>query len=922
MKGLPHLASFNRGVVSKAALGRIDVEKLKLSAEEQTNWQPSIIGPMTLRPGTRYVRSTQGDAVAVLLPFIRSLDATAMLEFTDSLLRPLINEAPITRASVSTSVTNGDFSSGTGWTVTTVGGAAGTISGGKLTMDSPNLNGQVTVDRSVSVSGGDQATEHAFRIIVDRGPVTFRCGTTQGDDDIITTTTLLTGTHSLAFTPNAATIYPQFESLLNRDTIVDSITIEAAGVMTLPTPYGSSVLDDIRWTQSADVVFLSCSGYQQRRVERRATNSWSIVLYYADDGPFFAVPSNSGKLSIDAAYGNATLTATRPTFKSTNVGGLFRLFTPGYNAEFTVAREDTFTPAIRVSGTGTGRAFTFVISGTFSGTIHLQRSTDGENSGFADVNSYATGTHNLNDGLDNSVTWYRLGFKPGNYTSGTATLKFLYQAEGSGGSGLGSGGGTTSTGGRAGIVRVLSVASATSAAVEILSPVSAVNTSTQDWLEGEWSDRRGWPTAVEFYEQRLCWAGNDKLWASVSDAFSSYDIDYEGDAGPINRSIGSGPVQTISWLLSMQRLLMGSDAAELVVKSSSFDEPLTPTNFAIKGASTQGSARIPAIKIDRRGVYAQAGLKKIYELAFDVETQDYDSRDLNKLATDILAAGVKRIAVQRQPDTRIHCVLEDGTIAILVYEPREEVLAWYDWETENGEVEDVCVIPSNSGDKVYYVVKRTINSATKRFIERVVPEDECLGQPDAYLADCHLAYSGSAVTTIPGLTHLEGEEVVVWGWNTSSPFTAELPDGTTQTIGRDLGTFTVASGQITGLSVSVTNACVGIAYEARFKSAKLAYLSPSPLTQNKRIDHVALLLNDTHCQGVEHGMDFDNLEPLPLNEDGQNIDTNIVWPDKEIPAAETNGKWDTDARLCLKAQSPRPATVLGAVVGMSVHNAA
>jgi len=925
-KGLPGIYSYNRGIVSKGALGRIDVEKLKLSASEMTNWQPSILGPMTLRPGTRYVRSTYTDAEAILVPFIRSLSATAMLEFSNLILRPLVSEAPITRASVSTSVTNGDFSSGTGWTVTTAGGAAGTISGGKLTMDCANLNGQVTVDRSVSVAGGDQAVEHAFRIVVDRGPVTFRCGTTAGDDDIISQTTLLTGTHSLAFTPNAATIYPQFESLLSRDVIVDSIEVEAAGVMTLPSPYATADLPNIRWAQSADVVFFACDDYKQRRVERRATNSWSIVEYNADDGPFFASPSNGGKLSVSAAYGNITITATRPTFKSTNVGGLFRIFTPGYNAPFTVARDDTFTPAIRVSGTGTGRNFTLVVAGTFSATVTLQRSFDGEDSGFADVNNYAAGTHTISDGFDNSIAYYRVGIKSGNYTSGTVTLTLTFQgsSSSSGGSDIsGSAGRSASLGGRAGIVRITSITNSMSAAGEVLSPFSAITTPTDSWLEGEWSDRRGYPSAVEFYEQRLCFAGADKLWASVSDDFTSFDIDYEGDAGPISRSIGTGPVQTIAWLLSMQRLLMGTDAAEKVVKSSSFDEPLTPTNFAIKDASTQGSARIPAVKIDRRGVYAQAGLEKIYELAFDVETQDYDSRDLNKLATDILAAGVKRIGVQRQPDTRIHVVLEDGTVAILVYEPREEVLAWYNWETTSGdEVEDVCVIPSTTGDKVYYIVKRTINSSTKRYIERIVRDDECLGQPDAYLADCHLAYSGSAVTTITGLSHLEGESVVVWGWNTSSPFTVTLPDGTTQTVGKDLGTFTVASGQITGLASSVTNACVGLPYTARFKSAKLAHLSPSPLTQRKRLDHVALVLNDTHCQGVQFGQSFDTMDSLPLNEKGFNIDDDTIWSETELPSIELPGEWDTDARLCLKAQSPRPATVAAAVIGMTVHEKA
>src|SRR3546814_1205797 len=111
-----------------------------------------------------------------------------------------------------------------------------------------------------------------------------------------------------------------------------------------------------------------------------------------------------------------------------------------------------------------------------------------------------------------------------------------------------------------------------------ISDRSSDGCSSDLWSESTWSEHRGWPTAVEFYEGRLWWTGRDKIIGSVSDAFESFDDEIEGDSGPINRSLGSGPIDFINWLIGADRLLIGTESAEIAARSSSFDEPLTPTN--------------------------------------------------------------------------------------------------------------------------------------------------------------------------------------------------------------------------------------------------------------------------------------------------------------------------------------------------------
>jgi hypothetical protein len=124
------------------------------------------------------------------------------------------------------------------------------------------------------------------------------------------------------------------------------------------------------------------------------------------------------------------------------------------------------------------------------------------------------------------------------------------------------------------------------------------------------------------------------------------------------------------------------------------------------------------------------------------------------------------------------------------------------------------------------------------------------------------------------------------------------------------------------LSAAVTNAVVGLSYSARFKSSKLAYAAQlgTALTQKKQIDHVGVILADTHAQGISFVDSRSTaLEPLPMVEDGEVIDQNHVWAEYDAPMHAAGGLWSTDARLVIEAASPRPATVMAAIVSMTTN---
>jgi hypothetical protein len=79
MRANAPLYSLNAGEVSKTALARVDVAKLRMAAACQVNWLPYVVGPMAMRPGLYYVGEVLGDAPTRLVRFIFSkLDTISM----------------------------------------------------------------------------------------------------------------------------------------------------------------------------------------------------------------------------------------------------------------------------------------------------------------------------------------------------------------------------------------------------------------------------------------------------------------------------------------------------------------------------------------------------------------------------------------------------------------------------------------------------------------------------------------------------------------------------------------------------------------------------------------------------------------------------------------------------------------------------
>jgi len=206
--------------------------------------------------------------------------------------------------------------------------------------------------------------------------------------------------------------------------------------------------------------------------------------------------------------------------------------------------------------------------------------------------------------------------------------------------------------------------------------------------------------------------------------------------------------------------------------------------------------------------------------------------------------------------------------------------------------ESVSVIPTDDSEyQTWVIVKRTINGITRRFVEFINTFDFTETDNTTFnFLDSALAYSGSAVTTISGLDHLEGQTVGI------------LANGATHPDK------TVSSGSIT-LDRASTNVKVGLAYNSILQTMRLDAGSQNGTSQGKtkRIYEITIRLFESI--GVEVGETLDNMERIPFRTSFDPMDEGLP-PFTGDKAVEFRGNYDTDGFIFVRQTQPLPLTIL------------
>ena len=121
------------------------------------------------------------------------------------------------------------------------------------------------------------------------------------------------------------------------------------------------------------------------------------------------------------------------------------------------------------------------------------------------------------------------------------------------------------------------------------------------------------------------------------------------------------------------------------------------------------------------------------------------------------------------------------------------------------------------------------------------------------------------------------------------------------------------------ISDTVQDAVIGLPYDGKFKSAKLAYAAAAgtAVGKQKRIARVGLLMQDLGWYGVTTGKSFTDMHRLPpaLGNGRPLVSTESI-DDYDYNMTTFNGGWGPDERICFKVSSPYPATFKGITLQM------
>lgn len=855
----PLVASFTAGEAGPRMAARSDLDAYFSLCEVSENLIILPQGGLMRRSGTRYVAETKGEAY--LVSFEAGIDNAYIIEGGANYFRFFRDQGQLVTDDTDASITNGTFDSNiTGWDDRS--GAGSSIShdstNDRLSLTS-NGTTEAVAEQDVNVGVSFRANSHTLRFTVHGVAgdyVYLRVGSTSTGTDIVSDVFFGVGYHCYSFTPDSAAFYVQFVNELGKTIGIDNVDLLDNSPLEISTPYTAAQVKSLSHPQANDVMYIMAGGTTPvYKLQRLGDTSWSLEEVNFLDGPYL---------------------------------------------------DQNINPILLPNST-TGLGFGGSTTSGFSSTTLSPSATSG-----LGITITASDTEGINGGL---------GFQ-------STDVGRLVRIQ-------------DSASADAGYAVITAVGSTTSVTADVRRDFNATTATTRWWI-GAFSGTTGYPSAATFHQQRMVMAGStsypQSLWVSQSadienmrpDSFVASELTVEDDDA-IAITLAAKELSTTRWVESIRNAIcVGTNAGEWIIDSEG--AVLTPTDISAEQHTRNGSAAATPIQIDDVVLYIQRAKRKVMDFTFVFERQNFKARDLNILAHRIAGSGFSRLEYQKDPDSVVWALRADGQVGILTYKTEEDIAGWGRvklggaFSGGDAVVESVATIPGEAGggrtldsderNEVWCVGKRTINSATKRFVEFFersfegpIREDYSTesdwqdamitAQEDAMYVDSGLTYSGVSTTTLSGLDHLEGQTVKILANG------AIHPDKT------------VSSGSIT-LDYAVTKAQVGLGYKHRYKSLKMPFGSQAgtAVGKVKRIHGITFVLLDSAT--FMFGKDFSSLENVEFRAVDEDMDTAVP-----LFVGEKNrdfgGVYDTDARIVVESDAPSPWTMLAIAPEMKTN---
>jgi len=577
------------------------------------------------------------------------------------------------------------------------------------------------------------------------------------------------------------------------------------GSVELVTPWNWDDLPLLTYTQSADVLYVAHPLFQTRKISRTSHTSWQISLYDPEDGPYMDRETDSAnQLTVTVTSDISTLRTEVDTFAAGDVNKIVTFQWHGvWKPAKIVAYLDTKQVQVKelefkesnpgaLTNTeqhdyGQGNLFYMVCdhSGFFDRTfnnryVQLNSPISSAYLKYFKCQYYNDATHLclggaalvdnilLNDRVirlsDRQVTltikapadlfmatdvgrWIRLNFAdswvPAKITVFTSTTQ-------------------------------VTATSKVSIPTDETNGDIIVNSGITDTYRlGAWSETTGWPSQIQFYEQRLYFANNFAqpigIWASVAGDYENMApsdlVSKVLDSSALTIIVACNQADPIMWLCSGPVLMIGTQGNEFTLKANNLSEAITPTNFMAPRQTSFGSINHIPVRAGTTTLFIQRAGNKIRELTYNFQIDQYEAKDITVVSEHILRQGGGAVlaTLLAEPANIIWVLLANGTLAALTYERDQDVIAWHRHTIQGGTVESIESVPSVDGKSsdLYLIVRRQVGGVSKRFIERLEVDFTSTVLSSAFFVDCGISYSGNATLSPNGFDLLNGETVDV-----------------------------------------------------------------------------------------------------------------------------------------------------------------
>ncbi len=245
------------------------------------------------------------------------------------------------------------------------------------------------------------------------------------------------------------------------------------------------------------------------------------------------------------------------------------------------------------------------------------------------------------------------------------------------------------------------------------------------------SGANNFPQAVSYFEQRRAFGGTNNLlqtlWMTRSGTESNlaYSIPTRDDDA-ISVRITAAQANTIRHIVPLQDMMLLTSSAIWRITSINTDA-ITPTSISRKIVSGAGASNVqPVITDNNNLIYATSRGSHLRELGFaaNAQTSGYTTADLSLRAPHLFDGfDIVDMAYAQAPQPLIWNASSSGKLIGLTYVPEQQVSALHQHDTYTragmSTIESTCVVAEGSEDALYVVVRRRINGAYVRYIERL-----------------------------------------------------------------------------------------------------------------------------------------------------------------------------------------------------------